>query len=168
MTVDAAPREQTYDVPTSAWVLAWASVVMQLTALAERGAANGEAALISVPLSALVVAWFSAGVIRARMVRTWLAGIVLLLVTIGSVVDLVTGPPLLDLVGTAAAVAAFAAFVSYVRSDCFAALRADRDASPSGLGGLVAVAILVGALGGLIAPLDGPDQGPGVHLRIGL
>ncbi|MBC9731978.1 hypothetical protein [Nocardioides marmotae] len=168
MTVDVAPREQTYDVPASAWVLAWASVVMQATTLADRGVADGEAALISVPLAALLVAWVSAGVIRARMVRTCLAGIVLLLVTIGSVVDLVTGPPLLDLVGTAAAVTAFAAFVSYVRSDCFAALRADRDAAPSGLAGLVAIAILVGALGGLIAPLDGPGQGPGVDLRINL
>ncbi|MDN4173148.1 hypothetical protein QWY28_09360 [Nocardioides sp. SOB77] len=168
MTVDAAPREQTYAVPASAWALAWASVAMQLVTLVDRGVADEEAALVSVPLSALVVAFVSAGVVRARMVRTCLAGIILLLVAVTSVIELVAGPSLLELVGTATAAVALAAFVSYVRSDCFAALRADRDAAPSGLGGLVAIAVLVGALGGLTAPVDRPDQGPGLHLRLDL
>ncbi|NHC24685.1 hypothetical protein G6553_16085 [Nocardioides sp. IC4_145] len=165
MTVDAATRGQTCTVPPSAWVLAWASVVMQLVTLADRGTAGEQSALVSMPLAALLVAYVSAGVIRARMVRTWLAGIVLVLVVLASVIDLVTGPSLTELLGTGAAVVALGAFVSYLRSDCFARLRADRDASPAGLGGLVALAALVGALGGLTAPVE-PGQEPGVHLRI--
>lgn len=169
MTVRAAPPEdQTYAVPPSAWVLGWASVAMQLVTLADRGIASEESALVSVPLAALVIAWVSAGVVRARMVRTCLAGIVLLLVTIAGVIDLVDGASPLELAGTAAAAVALGAFVSYVRSDCFGALRADRRAVPPGFGSLVVLAAVVGVLGGFTAPVDDPSRGSGVHLRIGL
>jgi hypothetical protein len=147
-------------------VLAWASVVMQLVTLADNGTAGEQSALVSVPLAALLLAYVSAGVIRARMVRTWLAGIVLVLVVLASVIDLFAGPSLLEVAGTAAAAVALGAFVSYLRSACFARLRADRVASPIGFGGLVALAALVGALGGLTAPVDSSGPGDGVHLRI--
>jgi hypothetical protein len=148
-------------------VLAWASVVMQLVTLADRGTAGEQSALVSMPLAALLVAYVSAGVIRGRMVRTWFAGIILVLVVIGGVIELVAGPSLLELLGTVAAGVALAAFVSYLRSDCFARLRADRRAAlPAGFIGLVVLAALVGALGGLTAPFDSSGQNDGVHLRI--
>ncbi|MDN4163501.1 hypothetical protein [Nocardioides abyssi] len=167
MTVDAAPREQTFAAPASAWVLAWSSVAVQMATLADRGTAGEESALVSVPIGALLVAWVSAGVVRGRMVRTCLAGVILLLVVVGGVLDLVAGPSALELAGTAAACVALGAFVSYVRSDCYARLRADRrTALPTGFTGLVVLAVVVGALGGLTAPVATADQGSGVHLRI--
>jgi hypothetical protein len=63
-----------HEVPQSAWVLGWACLAGQVASLVERGATDGDSALFSVPLSALVVAWVSHGVLRARMIRVWSPG----------------------------------------------------------------------------------------------
>lgn len=154
-------------VPSSAWVLGWASLAAQLVTLADRGPASGESALLSVPLSALVVWWVSSGVLRARMVRTWMAGIVLLLVAVLGPISLLVEPSPLSILGAITGVVAFAAFVSYVRSDLFAQLRAEPARTPAAFGGLLALAVTVGALGGLTAPPT-PDQQPDRQVRIGL
>lgn len=157
----------THKVPQSAWVLGWASLVGEVATLAERGATDADSALISVPLSALVVAWVSYGVLRARMVRAWLAGIILLLVALFGLLGLVLDASLLALVGAVAAGVAFAALLAYTRSDCFALLREEPQRTVPAFGGVVALAVAVGALGGLAAA-PGADQQSGIHVRIGL
>lgn len=157
-------QETTYAAPRAVWVLAWSSLVGQLVALADRGVTDGDSALVSVPLSALVVAWVSAGVIRGRMVRTVLAGVILAVIALASVVGLLVDPSALGLLEAVLASVSLAAYVAHVRNPVVARLQADRRAEPAGLAGLVALAILVGGLGGLTAPV--PDDGPGFHVRI--
>lgn len=155
-----------HEQPSSAWVLGWASLVGQVATLVERGATDAGSALISVPLSALVVAWVSYGVLRARMVRTWFAGIVLLLVALFGLLGLHGDVSLPALVGAACGVVAFAALLAYTRTGRFGLLREDPQRTVPALGGVLALAVLVGALGGLTAPVA--DQGSGVHIRISL
>lgn len=81
----------THEVPGSAWVLGWACLAGQVASLFQRGPTDVLSALISVPLSALVVAWVSSGVLRARTVRTCLAVILLLLMALAFVVGALGG-----------------------------------------------------------------------------
>ena len=156
----------TDEVPQSAWVLGWACLVGEVAAVAERGVTDATSALISVPLSALVVAWVSYGVLRARLVRTWFAGIVLLLVSLFGLLSLLVDASPLALVEVGAGVVAFAALLTYARSECFSRLRSEPQSTTPAFGGLVALAVAVGALGGLAAA---PDRQPeGFHIRIGL
>jgi uncharacterized membrane protein len=156
-----------HEVPQSAWVLGWACLAAQLASMAERGTTDGGSALISVPLSALVVAWVSYGVLRARMVRVWFAGILLLLIALFSIVGLFSDASLPAVVGAVASVVAFAALLVYTRGDCFARLREEPRGPGPAFGGLVAIAVVVGALGGLAAS-TGADEQAGFHVRIGL
>lgn len=166
MTGTGSPA--THEVPRSAWVLGWASLTGQVATLAERGANATESALISVPSSAPVVAWVSYGVLRARMVRVWLAGVLLLLMALFGLVGLVGDASLSALVAAAAAVVAFAALLGYTRSDCFALLREEPRRPAPAFGGTVALAVTVGALGGLTATPSADEQQSGFHIRIGL
>ena len=70
------------EVPQSAWVLGWACLVGQVATLLDRGVTGADSMLLSAPLSALAVGWVSYGVLRARLVRTWFAGILLGLVAL--------------------------------------------------------------------------------------
>lgn len=171
MTGAEASTLQPQEMPGSAWLLGSACLAGQVVTLVDRGLTESDAALISASLSALVVAWVSYGVLRARTVRTWLAGILLALMALLGLVDLLTDASLSDLVGAAASVTALAALVAYTRTDVFAVLREhpNRPAPPlGGLGGLVALAIVVGALGGLTAVPDARQGQSGFHVRVGL
>ena len=117
------------------------------------------------PLSALVVAWVSSGVLRARTVRTWLAGILLVLGALFGGLGLLEDTSLLAVVRVVAIVVAAVALVAYTRSDWYAGLRETRRRVPA-LGGLVALAFLVGALGGLTAAPDTDEVR--VYNRVGL
>lgn len=168
MTGIGAGTPAAHAVPTSAWLLGWASLAVQLLSLVERGPADVESALLSAPLSALAVAWVSYGVLRARMVRTWLAGIIMLLVAFFGLVALVVDPSPFALLEALTGVVAFGALADYVRSDFFASRRQDPDRPGPDLGGLVALAVVVGGLGGLTAPAGPTGQGSGFHIWIGL
>ncbi|HYF73417.1 MAG TPA: hypothetical protein VD864_11390 [Nocardioides sp.] len=168
MTGIGAGTPAAYAVPGSAWLLGWACLASQLVSLADRGSATVESALLSVPLSALVVAWVSSGVLRARLVRTWFAGIILLLVALFGLVAVVVDPSPLTLLEVLTRVVAFGAFADYVRSDLFASLREDPSRAGPDLSGLVALAVLVGALGGLTAPAGPADRESDFHVWIGL
>ncbi len=157
----------THEVPGSAWVLGWACLAGQVASLFQRGPTDVLSALISVPLSALVVAWVSSGVLRARTVRTCLAVILLLLMALFGVLGLVVDISLSAVVVAVAAVVAVVALVAYARSDWYAGLRGETRQAVPALGGLVALAFVVGALGGLTAaPAD--DGRSGFHIRVGL
>jgi uncharacterized membrane protein len=155
-------------VPDSAWLLGWACLAAQVVTLVERGPNNAESALISAPLSALAVGWVSYGVLRARMVRVWIAGIILLLTAIFGFVALVVDPSLLTVAGAVTGVVAFGALLRYVESDCFARLREDPERAGPDFGGLVAIAVVVGVLGGLTLAPGAGDQSSGFNIRIGL
>ena len=166
MTVTGTPT--THEVPQSAWVLGWACLAGQVASLAGRGVTDIDSALISVPLSALVVTWVSYGVLRARMVRTWFAGILLLLMVLFGLFGLFFDTSLPALVGVVAGVVALAALLAYTRSDCFARLREEPRRTGPAFGGLVAIAVVVGALGGLATAPGADEQQVGFHIWIGL
>lgn len=156
-------------VPGSAWLLGWACLAAQVVSFAGRGATDAESAFVSVPLNALVVAWVSYGVLRARMVRTWLAGIIIGLVSLLALIELVVSPSVVVFAHAATSAVALAAFVAYLRSECFAHFRAQPDGGGPDLAGLVTLAVVVGALGGLTVDDPGPGEGDsGFHVRIGL
>lgn len=155
-------------VPQSAWVLGWACLAGEVATLVERGTTDADSALLSVPLSALVVAWVSYGVLRARMVRVWLAAVLLLLTALFGLVALLAEASVSAVVGAVTSVVAFAALLVYTRSQCFAQLHEEPRGKVPALGGLVAMAVVVGALGGLATDPGADDHQSGFHVRVGL
>lgn len=161
MTAGPPRGESTPPLPTSIWVVAWASLAGQGVQLVWQGLrdANEVSILVSVLLGALVVGYVSAGVVRARTVRLALAWVVLVLVLVFELVGLFLSSDLeqalwsvLSLATTAAALAGLAAF----RGTDWYAWQRRRPPAHEGasIGGLVAVAVLVGALGGITAQTD--------------
>ena len=154
-------RAATPLLPRSIWVVAWASLAGQVVLLVHRGGRlDDEVSLaLSVVLGGLIVGYVSAGVVRARTVRLVLAWVVLVLgviaglVAVASVDDLgEAAVPMLSLASTTAAVAGLAAFH---RSAWFAWQRTKPSAHEGApIGRLVAIGVLVGAMGGLVGPVD--------------
>ena len=72
-------------LPKSIWMVAWASLAGQVALLVQRGGRNddGVSLFLSAVLSALLVGYVSAGVVRARTFRLVLAWVVLVLSVIG-------------------------------------------------------------------------------------
>ena len=79
-------------LPSSIWVVAWASLAGQAVLLAWQGVRpDDEVSLVlSVVLGALLVGYVSAGVVRARTVRLAFAWVVLVLSLIAELVGLVS------------------------------------------------------------------------------
>lgn len=149
-------------------MVAWGSLLGQVLLLAERGGRHDDAASLlgSMILGALFVGYVSAGVIRARPVRLFLAWIVLVLSVVGAVAELVlvaelvpvddSGEPTLDVLLLGAAVAALGGLLAFRRSDWYAWQRTRPSAREGArIGRLVAIGVLVGVLTGL----TGPDNG---------
>jgi hypothetical protein len=107
-------------------------------------------------------------VLRARTGRLVVAWVLFSLTLLFELVGLVGEAPtpaagdVLDLALTGATVASLAVFCS---SDYFRRQRSGAG-SPPAIGGLLVIAVVVGALGGLTAPATG--DGPGVHVHVGL
>ena len=157
-------------LPRSIWVVAWSSLTGQALWFVEQGVRlDGAVSLVvSVILGALVFGYVSAGVARARTVRLVLAWVVLVLVLIGELVGLVLVDDLrqagLAVLSLVTAVLALAGLATFHRTDWFAWQRTKppaREGAP--IAQLIAIGVLVGALGGLIGPIDnGPDVPVGV------
>ena len=112
-------------------------------------------------LGMALVGWVSYGVLNARTVRVilaWIAFPLFVLVAGIAVLDDGTGS---DLVQLLFALAELGAFIAFVRTPYFAWRSAHpREQGPS-LAGVVTLALIVGALGGVI----GADpEGPGFHI----
>ena len=148
-------------LPSSIWVVAWASLLGQAVLLAQQGVRpDDEGSLVlSAALGALIVGYVSAGVVRARTVRLVLAWVVLVLSLIVQFVALVS----VDDLGQAAVVAlslattvlALAGLARFRRTEWYAWQRtkpSPHEGAP--IGQLVAMGVLVGVLGGLIGPVD--------------
>jgi hypothetical protein len=148
-------------LPGSIWVVAWASLAGQaLVLLAQGGRTDDAVSLLgSVLLGALVVGWVSAGVVRARTVRLVVAWVVLVLSLLGELGGLVTvdDPDRVGFVALSLAttVVALAGLASFRRSAWYAWQRTKPSTGQGApIGQLVAVGVLVGAMGGLIGPAD--------------
>lgn len=146
-------------------MVAWASLVGQAVFLVQHGVRDdGELSLlVSVVLSALILGYVSAGVVRARMVRFVLAMVALSLVLVAEIVGLVgvDGPTdtVVLLFSLATTVVSLAALASFSRTDWFSWQRTKppaRQGTP--IVPLVAIAVLVGVMGGLIGPVDNGFQ----------
>ena len=94
MSVDGGVEQQgaTPPLPSSIWVVAWASLAGQVVLVAWQGGRfDDEVSLVlSVALGVVVVGYVSAGVVRARTVRLVLAWVVLVLSVIGGLGGLVS------------------------------------------------------------------------------
>lgn len=148
-------------LPTSIWVVAWASLAGQAVFLVQHGVRDDSelSLVVSVVLSALVLGYVSAGVVRARMVRFVLALVALSLILVAELVGLIwvdglTGTAVL-LSSLATTVVSLAALVRFSRTDWFSW---QRTKPPPRQGAsilpLVAIGVIVGVIGGVIGPVD--------------
>ncbi|MEV7429852.1 hypothetical protein AB0N29_09565 [Nocardioides sp. NPDC092400] len=172
MTVEeaAGPGRTSPPLPTSIWVVAWASLAGQAVPLLERGGRLGdpESVLGSVVLGALVVGYVAAGVVRARTLRTVLARLVLALSLLTELVGLATvddlGEGALLVLALTATAVSLAGLERFRRSDWYAWQCTDPPSHVGArIGRLVAIGVLVGVLGGLAGPAD---DGIDVHVRV--
>jgi peptidoglycan/LPS O-acetylase OafA/YrhL len=144
-------------LPRSIWVVAWASLVAQLVQLVHRepGFDNEVSLVVSVVLGGLLVGWVSAGVVRARTGRVVVAWVVLVLSGIAEVVAVFStddSTPLLPaLVALATTVVSLVGLAMFRGTEWWRwqRTRPPRDEGAS-IAGLVAVAVLVGVLGGVM------------------
>lgn len=146
-------------LPRSIWVVAWGSLTSQVLLLVDRGVAldNSVGVALSVAVGALVVGCVSSGVVRARTVRSTLALVVLGLGAVAELVGFLSYPAegVLDTPLVLVTVVVFGAMVAFRRSDWYAWQRT-RPPGDAGapVGRLIALGVLVGLLGGMVAPAD--------------
>jgi hypothetical protein len=157
-------------LPRSIWVVAWASLAGQLVLLARQGGRLGDevSLAVSVVLGALLVGYVAAGVTRARTVRLVLAWVVLVLSAIFELVGLASVDDSADatllVLSFATTAAALAGLARFRHTDWYAWQRTKPPVREgASIGQLVAIGMLVGALGGLAAPAD---DGVDVSLRV--
>ena len=170
MSVDGGvePRVVAPALPSSIWVVAWASLAGQVLLLVQEGVRHDDVVSLvgSVVLGALLVGYVSAGVVRARTVRLVLAWVVLVLVLVADLAVLMSadgpgpaGGAGLSLVNT---VVSLVALASFRRTDWYAW---QRTRPPTHVGApirqLVAIGVLVGALGGIAATAE-----DGLHMSV--
>ena len=148
-------------LPKAIWVVAWASLAGQVVLLVRQGARLHEESslVLSVLIGALLVGYVSAGVVRARTVRLVLAWVVLALSLIFELVSLVSvddlGQAAIVVLGLTTTVVAVAGLARFRRTDWYAWQRSKPSTHQGArIGQLVAIGVLVGALGGLAEPVD--------------
>lgn len=152
--MNALVTDQPLEAPPAAWALACACLGGQVLMLAEQGAQSEDAILGSMLLGALVVGWVAHGVLTGRTVRlafVWILFVVAAIANTVGVVDHLTGWGFVHLV---ASVAQLACLAWFTRTDYFAGQRAKPRHQRPPLGALIAVAIVAGALGGVIGATD--------------
>lgn len=150
-------------VPAAAWGLAWACLVGQLLLLGERGAQSSDAVPLSMLLGAILVAWVSHGVLTGRTVRLVLVSVLFAVTAIFDLVALmdagIAGVSGWPFVGLAASLVQLAALVAFTRTEYFAWQRSRPRVPGPPLGSLIAVAVVVGILGGVTGSAsDAPTQ----------
>jgi hypothetical protein len=143
--VTAAPTE----LPAAAWALAWSFVVGQLVSLVMHGTQPAEDWPLSSLLGVVVVAFFSYGVLRARMVRFWLVTVLNGVALVVFLVVLLDGGTLADLVDLVMTAVQLGCLVWLYRTPWFAWQRTRPAGGPS-IRPLMLLAVLVGVLAGVI------------------
>jgi choline-glycine betaine transporter len=148
--VTHAAIEAPPEVPAAAWTFAWSCLVGQLLALIEGGPDESNQVILSMLLGAVVVGWFSYGVLRARVVRVVVVWILFVLGTLALLVTMADDPTGWHLVQLVLTVVQFAFFVQFTRTGYYRWQRSRPQQPGPSLSGLVAIALLVGALGGVV------------------
>ena len=163
MTTSAPTGHPPAELPAAAWWLGWSFLGGQLVNVVLSGFQDASAWPLSILLGVALVAFFSHGVLRARMVRTVLIGVLLGIAALAEAVAVLLGHGQ-ELLGLAVTGVQIACFVAYVRTPWFAWQR-ERPAGGPSIAPLMAIAVVVGVLAGLI----GADTGAGVgtDLRVG-
>ena len=163
------PAQPALPVPIAAWALAWSCLADQVLLLGERGADSSAAEmLVSALIGAVVVAWVSDGVHTARRGRLMLVWVISVLAAVlygAALLDAsVAGASDWRFVSFASSLVQLACLAWFTNTEYFAWQRSRPQAAASGLGGLILVAVLVGALAGVIGA---PEEAP-VRLQINL
>jgi hypothetical protein len=137
-------------IPQEAWAFAWSCLVLQLVNVAENGRASDNMLVPSMLLGAAVVGWFAHGVVRARMVRVSFVGVVLVLVALLSLVAVLDGGDGSDVLDLVLNTGQLGLFVAFVRTPYFRWRRTQPGGAGPSVAGLVAIGLVVGAVGGYI------------------
>jgi len=156
-------------LPVAAWVLGFSCLAGQPLQLGEVGTKRADDGMaLSVALGAVITAWVASGVLRARTVRLVLAAAVLGLGLLGYLIecsgggaDAVFGWTGVQLLVSAVSVASL---VWFIRTDYFAWRRSHPRADGPSLAPLLAIAVLVGLLGGVV---NTPERA-GIWVRVNL
>ena len=139
-------------LPIAAWTLAWSSLADQIRHVADVGLRDAGAdvgVLPSVAIGAALVYWFSAGVLRARPVRSFVVLVVLAIAFLGAVAGLVLGRGSEDPPGAVLTIIEFVSLLVLVRSDYYRWRKYAPDAPGPSLTGPLLIGVAVGALAGL-------------------
>ena len=149
------PAQSAVPVPTAAWALAWSCLAGQVLLLGERGAdSSAVEMLVSALIGAVVVAWVSNGVLTARPGRLMLVWVISVLAAVlygAAMLDVsVAGASDWRFVHFASSLVQLACLAWFTNTEYFAWQRSRPRATATGLGGLILIAVLVGALGGVI------------------
>lgn len=140
---------RTPELPQTAWALGWTFVAGQVLQLVEEGPQVSDAWPLSVLFGMSVVAFFSYGVLRARMVRFVLVVVLMVVASLGDLLLALDDPGVEELMALALTVAQLGLLVSFSRSPWFAWQRTRPEHSPSVVP-VLALALVVGALGGVV------------------
>lgn len=156
------PPQPAPPVPTAAWVLAWSCLAGQVLVLGERGAGSSATGmLVSALIGAALVAWVSKGVLtarRGRLILVWVMSVLAVILYGVALVDTsAAGDPGWRFVHFASSLVQLGCLAWFTKTEYFTWQRSRPKEAAAGLGGLILVAVLVGALGGVIgAPEDSP------------
>jgi hypothetical protein len=153
---EGVEQQGTPPLPSEIKVLAWASVAGQVAVLVRQGMNSGDdiSMLLSMVGGAVIVSYVAAGVVRARPVRVALAWIVLVLSLVAELIGLAyvdsPGEAAIALGSLGTTVVALVALNGFRRTAWYAWQRT-RPPTHLGarIGGLVAIGVLVGVLGGI-------------------
>ncbi len=145
-------------------------MVDQLLLLVEVGAKQADdGMLVSMAIGALVTGWVAVGVLRGRTVRLVIAGLVLVLSLLGYGIECVDGGSDAALgwagVQFVASAVSVAAFIWFTRTDYFAWQRRGPQVGGPSLAPLVAIAVLVGVLAGVV---NTPERATRIWVHVGL
>ena len=162
-TGDAPTTADWPAIPASAWAFAWSFVAGQVLELAHRGAQDESSWLLSIVLGVVVVTFVSDGVMRVRWVRFWFVVLVLMVGAVVELFDVVNAPTPVGGARLALTILQVLLLDRYSRTEWWAWQVARRPGAPS-LSGIMLLAVLVGALGGVLGA--SPD-GIGAHLDLG-
>ena len=158
------------EVPTVAWALTWSFFLGQVLTLADRGLSgtDGIWVVVSIAIGGVLVGWTAAGVLTARTGRLVLAWVVLALSVLGNCLALIdptagegAGWSAVHLTASLTQVALLAWFCS---TGYFAWQRTRPATGAPALGSLIAIAAVVGMLGGVT---DVAHQDATLQIRVG-
>lgn len=138
------------EVPSEAWAFAWACLAGQVVSLVTNGRHDSNNLVLSMLLGVVVVGWVSHGVLTARGIRVGLVWVLFVLAGLFQLVTLFDDPSGGVALDLAITVIQLVLFIRFTATDYFKWQRTrPREPGPS-LSGVMVIALLVGALGGVI------------------